>query len=190
MEQPTSGQNTGEPTPHPAGDPIGGETASRASSTSMPPAQQQRTMNETMSQLDGYAEKARVALPAAPPGLLNGYMRWAPWIAIVFGAIGVIFSLLLLVFGAVLSPLLLFAGASGVSAGGALFLALAVSLISAALEFVGGYLMLQRRATGWWLLAVGLVVSFLSNLVRGSIIVLIFVALIAYIHLQVKPNYR
>jgi hypothetical protein len=189
MDQPSSAHNPGEPTPHLAGDPPGTEPASRASSTSMPPAQQ-RTLNESFSQLDGYAERARVALPAAPPGLLNGYMRWAPWVAIVFGGLGVLFSLLLLIFGTLFSPLLLLAGAEGVSAGGALFLALVVNLLSSGLEFIGGYLMLQRRATGWWLLAVGMVVSFLSSLVHGSILVLIFVALIAYIHLQVKPNYR
>ena len=39
-------------------------------------------------------------------------------------------------------------------------------LISAALEFVGGYLMLKRRVTGWWLLAFGLVLSILGSLIR------------------------
>ena len=43
-------------------------------------------------------------------------------------------------------------------------------LITAAIEAVGGYLMLQRRATGWWLLALGLVVSLLTNLVHASVI--------------------
>jgi hypothetical protein len=33
-------------------------------------------------------------------------------------------------------------------------------------------------------------VSILTNLVRGSLLVLIVMALIAYIHLQVKPNYH
>jgi hypothetical protein len=183
MEQPTSSQSAGEPTPHPASESISGDRAGAVST-------QQRTWNDTMSQLDMYAERARVALPAAPPGLLDGYMRFAPWVAIIFGILGVLGSLALMGLGAVLSPFLLFGGASGVSAGGALFLALIVGLLSAALEVVGGYLMLQRRITGWWVLALGLVVSFLSNLVRGSILVLIVVALIGYIHLQVKPNYH
>ena len=64
------------------------------------------------------------------------------------------------------------------------------SLASAALEFIGGWLMLQRKATGWWLLAGGLAVSLLTSLFRVSIVALIVVLLIAYVHLQVKPNYR
>jgi hypothetical protein len=50
--------------------------------------------------------------------------------------------------------------------------------------------MLQRKSTGWWLLALGLAVSILTNLVRLNILGLIIVLLIAYVHLQVKPNYR
>lgn len=149
----------------------------------------QPSWNDNFSQLDAYAERLRVQLPAAPPGLLEGYMRFAPWIAMVFGIFGVLGSLALMGLGAVLSPFLLFGGAAGVSAGGALFLALIVGLISSVLEFVGGYLMLKRRANGWWLLALGLVVSFLSNLLRGGIFTLLIIALLAYIHLQVKPNY-
>ena len=81
MEQPSSGQHASEPAPQPVGEPIGGEqpvsrTTSSAASTPMPPAQQQRTLNESFSQLDALAERARVALPAAPPGLLDGYMRY------------------------------------------------------------------------------------------------------------------
>lgn len=191
MEQPTSGQNTGEPTPHPAGDPIGGETASRASSTSMPPAQQQRTWNDTVSQMDTYAERARVTLPAAPPGLLDGYMRFYPWVLIILGVLGVLVFLLPLIIGTALSPVfLLLGGPSGVSAGGALLFALVVAIIGSALEVVSGYLMLKRRLTGWWLMAFGLVLSLLTNLFGRSILSVIVVLLIAYIHLQVKPNYR
>ena len=53
----------------------------------------------------------------------------------------------------------------------------------------GGFMMMQRRATGWWLLALGMLVSLLSSLFHISVIGLIFWLLIAYIHLQVKPNY-
>jgi hypothetical protein len=173
------------PTTGPASDPHEG----RAGSIPVPAAQQ-TTWNEGFSQLDGYAEQLRVKLPAAPPGLINGYMRFVPWIAIIFGTLGVIFSLLLMIFGAVLTPLMLLAGAEGVSAGGALYLALTVNLITAAIEAVAGYMMLQHRATGWWLLALGLVVSFVTNLAHGSIVGLIVFALIAYVHLQVKPHYH
>jgi hypothetical protein len=156
-----------------------------------PTAKPQATWNDSFSQLDMYADQLRVKLPLAPPGLLNGYMRFAPWIAIVFGVLGVLLILVGLGLATFLTPLLIvFGGAQGVGFSGTLFLSLLVSLLSAVLEVVGGYLMLQRRQTGWWILGLGIVVSLLTNLVRGSILVLIVMALIAYIHLQVKPNYH
>src|SRR5579872_422816 len=149
------------------------------------------TWNDSFSQVDGYAEQLRVKLPIAPPGLLNGYMAWAPWIAMVFGALGVLLLLVGLIGLSFLTPLMVvFGGAAGVGYSGGAILALIVGLVSAGLEFVGGYLMLQRRATGWWILALGIVISLLSNLIHGSILTFIIVLLIAYIHLAVKPNYR
>jgi hypothetical protein len=151
----------------------------------------QPTWNDSFSQVDTYAEQLRVKLPLAPPGLLNGYMNVAPWIAMIFGALGVLFLLVGLVGISFLAPLaILFGGAEGVGFSAGAFLALIVGLVTAALEFVGGYLMLQRKATGWWILALGIVVSLLTNLVHGAILTLIIVLLIAYIHLSVKPNYR
>jgi hypothetical protein len=178
MEQPTGGQNV---TPHVA------QPGTEPPKAGAPVAPAQ----PTWSQLDGYAERARVALPAAPPGLLDGYMRFAPWVAIVLGALGVFFSLIGLVFGAALGgALLIFGGAEGAAYSGALLIALAVGLLINVVEIVGGYLMLQRKATGWWLLAIGMVISLLNSLFGRSVLVFIVVLLIAYVHLQVKPNYR
>jgi hypothetical protein len=154
------------------------------------PVHTQTTWNDSFNQLDGQLERLRVQVPAAPPGLLDGYMRFAPWIAIIFGCLGFLGLLALTGVAAVLSPFLLLGGAEGVSAGGGLFLALAFGLVTSALEVVGGYLMLQRRATGWWILAAGLVVSALNSLFHAGILTLIVLVLIAYIHLQVKPNYH
>jgi hypothetical protein len=175
MDQPNTTQNVDPP--HPV--------------ASTPPPSSQPTWNDSVSQLDTYAEKLRVLLPQAPPGLLDGYMKFAPWIAIIFGALGVIFSVLLLVLGTAMAPLLvLFGGTAGASFSGALLLTLVVSLLINVLEIVGGYLMLQRKLTGWWLLAVGMLVSVLQSLFGRSILVLIVVLLVAYVHLQVKPNYH
>jgi hypothetical protein len=138
---------------------------------------------------DAYAEQLRVKLPPAPESLLSAYVRWAPWVAIVFGIIGALFMLALLAFGAVLSPFLLLGGASAVSSGVGLFITLILGIVTSALEVVGGYLMLKRRLTGWWLLAVGLIVGALSNLFNASLFGLVITLLIAYVHLLVKPRY-
>jgi hypothetical protein len=148
----------------------------------------QTTWNDSFSQVDGYAEQLRVKLPLAPPGLLNGYMNVVPWIAIVFGIIGILVSLVALVGSTILGPLAVMFGAAGT--GFTLILASLLSLVIAALEVAGGFLMLQRRINGWWLMALGMVVSLLSSLFHVSAVGLIFWLLIAYLHLQAKPNYR
>src|SRR5207342_1682591 len=99
------------------------------------------TWNDSFSQLDGHLERLRVQVPAAPPGLMNGYMRFAPWIAIIFGVLGFLGLLALSGVAALFSPFLLLAGGEGVSAGAGLFFALAFGLVTSALEVVGGYLM-------------------------------------------------
>jgi hypothetical protein len=141
------------------------------------------------SQWDHYAEQLRQKLPAAPEGLLAGYVQWGPWVAIVLGALGALalLGLLLVVLG--LSPLLLLGGASGVYAGGSAFLSIIIGLLSTVPEIVGGVLMLQRRLTGWWLLTLGLLVGAIGNLLSFSPFGLLITLLIAYIHIQVKPRY-
>jgi hypothetical protein len=151
------------------------------------PSSPQPTWNDSFSQVDTYAEQLRVKLPIAPPGLQNAYMNVAPWIAIVFGALGALVSLAALIFSTALGPLMVMFGQPG--SGFGLILASLLSLVIAALEIAGGIMMLQRKATGWWLLALGMVVSLLSSLVHVSVLGLIFWVLIAYVHLEVKPNY-
>ena len=160
-------------------------TSETAATPGVPAAQP--TWNDSFNQLDMYAEQVRVKLPLAPPGLLNGYMSIIPWVAIIFGILGVLISLLALVGSTILGPLMVMFGSAGT--GFSLILGSLISLVIAGLEVAGGWMMLQRRATGWWLLALGMVVSLLSSLLHVSTLGLIFWLLIAYIHLQVKPNY-
>jgi hypothetical protein len=148
----------------------------------------QPTWNDSFSQLDIAAEQLRVKLPLAPPGLLNGYMNVVPWVAIVFGVLGILVSLIALVGSTALGPLMVLFGAAGT--GLSLILGSLLSLVAAGVDTVGGWMMLQRRATGWWLLSLGYVIGMLSSLVHGSLLGLIFWLLISYLHLQVKPNYR
>lgn len=142
------------------------------------------------SQWDAYADRLRGRLPAAPEGLMSGYVRWAPWIAIVFGALGVLALLAISLLGAALLPLLAFGGAGALQAGGGALLAALIGVLTSALEIVGGVLMLRRRLLGWWILALGIAISLLSNLVHLAVIGLAISLLIAYVHVQVKPLYR
>ncbi len=148
---------------------------------------EQRTV--TASQWDLYIERIRTQLPAAPEGLLNGYMTWVPWLAIVFGAFGILVFLATTVLAAVLTPLAALGGAGGVQAGGMLLVTALLGLAFAVLDVVGGILMLKRRLTGWWLLAVGLAINLISGLLSVSAVGLVITLLIAYVHIQVKPRY-
>jgi hypothetical protein len=141
------------------------------------------------NQLDAYVERLRVQLPAAPEPLLDAYVRFAPWLALIFGALGFIALLGLGILGAAISPFLLLAGAEGISSGFGLFVTIVFGLIACAADVVGGYFMLQRRIFGWWLVALGIVVSALSSLLTFALFTLVILVAIAYVHLMVKPRY-
>ena len=148
----------------------------------------QPTWNDSFSQLDGYADQLRVKLPLAPPGLMNFYMNVWPWVAIVFGALGILISLVALAGSTILGPLMIMFGSPGT--GLALVLGSILSLAGSALALAGGWMMLQRKATGWWLLAFGYAINFLTSLFHVAIVSLIIILAFAYVHLEVKPNYR
>ena len=143
----------------------------------------------TSNQWDAYADRLRKQLPAAPDQIRAAYLQWAPWIAMIFGALGVLATVGGMLFGAALSPFLLLAGADGISIGAAAFIALVMLFFSSVLDVVGGYLMLQRSLTGWWLVAIGLILSGVHALLGGTLFSLIVTLAIAYVHLDVKPNY-
>lgn len=137
-----------------------------------------------LGRLDGYVERLRVRLPGLPEGLLSAYVRGAPWVAIVFGALG-----LLIPGWTYWLPLVLLGASAGAAAFSANFLGMAGSLLVAILEVVGGYLMVDRRLTGWWILAAGLVLNALEALATGSLTALVLILLLTYVHLQAKPRY-
>ncbi|MGH2461168.1 MAG: hypothetical protein ACRDIY_20105 [Chloroflexota bacterium] len=142
-----------------------------------------------VGQWEGYVEQLRRQMPAAPDGLLNFYVKWMPWLAIVFGAISLFFLIVVGIVLAAVSPLLALGGASGISAGLGALVALVLGIATGVLAVLGGYWMLNRRAVGWWIFAIGIVVGILSNLVHLAIIGLIVDLAIGYIHVLVRPRY-
>src|ERR1700745_3123329 len=81
-----------------------------------PPAKQP-TWNDSFSQIDAYADQARLKLPMAPQGLTDFYMSVWPWIALVFGALGILVSLVALVGSTILGPLMIMFGSPGTGLG-------------------------------------------------------------------------
>src|SRR5258708_34854167 len=124
----------------------------------------QPTWNDSFSQLDSYADDLRVKLPAAPPGLLNFYMSVVPWLAIIFGILLILISLVALVGSTILGPLAIMFGSPGVGLG--LVVGSIIALASSVLEVIGGWVMPQRKSTGWGLRGLGRRAWSLTNLVR------------------------
>src|SRR5579883_670744 len=139
-----------------------------------------------VGQWEGYVEQVRRQLPAAPEGLLNAYVKWMPWLAIVFGIVSLFFLIVIGIVLAVLSPLMALGGASAISSGLGALIALLLGIAYGVLAVVGGYWMLNRRATGWWVFAIGIIVGILSNLVHLAIIGLIVDLAVGYIHVLVR----
>jgi hypothetical protein len=141
------------------------------------------------SDWDDQLEKLRRQLPQAPDGLQNFYVRWAPWLAIIFGVIGIIAFLSLTILSAIIAPLAVLAGGLHGSTGLGLILGSLLLLIASILELVGGLRMRQFRLTGWWFLAGSMAIQALLDVFNLAIVSLIIAALIFYIHLAVKPRY-
>jgi hypothetical protein len=140
-------------------------------------------------QWEDYVEQARGKLPEPPPGVMDAYVKWIPWIAIIFGAIGFIFTVLFGLLGAVLSPFLVLAGAEGLRAGMSGLFAIVLGGIGSALSFIGGLKMKSMSATGWWIYALTLAVGLLNDLVTFSMLGLVITLALAWIHIHVRPRY-
>jgi hypothetical protein len=120
---------------------------------------------------------------------MDAYVKWIPWIAIIFGAIGFIFTVLFGLLGAVISPFLVLAGAEGLRAGMSGLFAIVLGGVGSALSFVGGLKMRAMSATGWWIYAFGLLVGLVNDLVSISMLGLIITLALAWIHIHVRPRY-
>lgn len=147
------------------------------------------TRGGALSQWDSYADQLRKQLPAAPEGLLNFYASVAPWLAIIFGILGIFVFVIAGFILALLSPFFMLGGASGVSSGLSAVVGLIFGGVGSVLSAIGGFQMLNRRLSGWRLLAFGIVLSAINDLLHLSLIGFIIILAVGWIHLQVKPRY-
>jgi hypothetical protein len=140
-------------------------------------------------QWEDYVEQARVKLPEPPPNVMDIYTRWIPWIAIIFGALGLFLIVVFGVIGTLFSMLLMFAGPEGLFAGMGLILSIVLGGAGCVLSIVGGLKMKQMSATGWWIYGISLAVGALTSLVTFNPLVLIPTLAIIWIHIHVRPRY-
>lgn len=145
-------------------------------------------MNQLVDTLESYYSK----LPSLPVGAREFLVSIAPWLALVFGVLTVVFSALGLLGGAVLSP---FAAASGVGGLTVLLMVAAVLGLAEGVLMVAAYPGLKRKvAKGWmllfWVEALQLVGAVLTLNINSVIWGVLGVAIGLYFLFQIKSYYK
>lgn len=147
--------------------------------------------SESKNGLVGTLEDLFKKAPALPASARETIVNITPWIALVFGVIGVLALFSLLGLATVLSPLAMYGGAYGVAGYGQ-------SLIAGWISFGSSVLLLMafpgtkaRKMSGWNLLFWSEVVSVVSSVVSYNVTGAVLGALIGfYLLFQIKSYYK
>ena len=141
------------------------------------------TSNSIVGVMEGFFKQ----LPALPAGAVDTLFKIAPWIAIIFGILGVLSGLA--GFG-ILTAFAPFAVAGGVSGYGLGFIA-AIGLIVSSLLMLAAYPGLKAgKMNGWTLLFWSEVVSVVSSLIGFNVGSVIGALIGFYLLFQIKPKYK
>ncbi|TSC79228.1 MAG: Uncharacterized protein G01um101425_728 [Candidatus Peregrinibacteria bacterium Gr01-1014_25] len=130
--------------------------------------------------------------PHLPPKARQTLVTIAPWLALVFGVLGV---LAILSTGMLASMFFSFTMMLGGMTSIALLIALLASLLSAILELLAVKPLLARRKTGWNLLFYGMLVSTLSFIANaiigyGSLVGVVALVIGYWLLFEVREEYR
>lgn len=145
--------------------------------------------NINMEQWTKALEEWFAKLPPLPKGITDVVVKVAPWLALVFGVLGVLGSIAATGLLAVLSPFMVLGGGLGVAAG---------SVVGAVLALVSSVLLLMafpglrdRKMAGWKWSFYAEVVSVASSVVALNLFGAVVGALIGfYILFQIKSYYK
>lgn len=143
---------------------------------------------DSTDQLIGMASEWYSKLPPLPTDWREIIVRVTPWVALVFGILGVLGSLSAVGILTVLSPLIVLGAGIGVASGG--IIGAALMLVASGLLLFAFLQVKAKREKGWRLLFFSEAVSLLSAVVAVSLGG-VAVALIGfYILFQIKPYYK
>jgi len=130
--------------------------------------------------------------PALPSNAVSIMVSVTPWIALVFGILGLFASLAGLGLGAMLGPILAMTG-SPMQAGGTVIY-FVFALVSSVLMLAAVPGLLSRKMSGWkllfWSEVVSIVASLLSFSVSGLLMTVVFAAIAFYLLFQIKSHYK
>jgi len=124
-------------------------------------------------------------LPDLPKGARNVIFKITPYLALIFGVLGVLGSLVGLGILGALSPVLMMGGVGGHS-----FLTVLIGLVASALLLIASPKLFGRKMAGWKLLFWSQAVSVLSSVVSLSLSGVLFGLIGIYLIFQIKSYYR
>lgn len=144
-----------------------------------------------MTQLDSAikpVEEWFSKLPPLPANAKELIVSIAPWLALIFGVLGLLGSLAVFGLGTVLAPLVAVGG--GVAAVGEVTIAVLVGLVSSILAIVAFKPLLDRKVLGWQLMFLGEVISLIGSILTFSLGSMLFALIWFYILFQIKSYYK
>ncbi|OGH17676.1 MAG: hypothetical protein A3C22_02245 [Candidatus Levybacteria bacterium RIFCSPHIGHO2_02_FULL_37_10] len=127
-------------------------------------------------------------LPSLPKGVNEFIVTIAPWLSLIFGALGLLGSLAALGVVTFLSPAVMMGGGVGVTAG--LTLSVILALVSSALILIAVPALFSRKIMGWNFVFLSEVVSVVSAVLAISLTGIVFSLIGFYILFQVKSYYK
>lgn len=141
-----------------------------------------------LDKLIAYLENLYKNLPSLPKEIKDFIVVVTPWLALVFGVLGVLGSLAAIGMTTFVSPFLVSSGGAGTAAG--LTLTVVLAFITSVLMVVAVPSLLNRKIMGWKLLFLNEVLGLLSAVVTISFIGVIFTLLWFYLLFQIKSYYK
>jgi|SRR5665811_126870 len=145
----------------------------------------------TQSSLDSLTkpiEKLYAGLPAIPVAWRDVIVAVSPWLALIFGVLGVFGSLSAFGISTVLSPLVVLGG--GVGTATSLIAVSVIGLVTSVLMLIAFPSLLKRKMLGWkylfWAELLGIVSSVVSLTITGVVLGLVWL----YFLFQIKPAYK
>lgn len=147
----------------------------------------EKSSKDLVGTLENFFKKA----PAIPANGREAIAKITPWLALIFGVLGVLGGLAGVGLLTVFSPLALFGGASGIASYGSGVIAAWIWLASSVLLLAAYPGTKARKLSGWNLLFWSEVVNVIGSLIAGSVVSGIIGGLIGfYLLFQIKSYYK
>jgi hypothetical protein len=146
----------------------------------------QHKSNDLVAVLEPHFAKA----PALPNNAKDILVKVLPWIALIFGILGVLGSIAGLGLLTAFSPLALFGGAEGVASYGTGFIASLFWLVSSALMLAAYPGLAGRKLKGWNLMFYSEVASAAGAVLSLSLGGVVGVLIGVYLLFQIKSHYK